>query len=52
MLAFLTIGIGNIKLKINVEVAQIQNVDHLLNFEQPNELNQLILKFLRDRHSD
>lgn len=36
----------------NVEVAQIQNAGHLLNFEQPNELNQLILKFLRDRHSD
>lgn len=36
----------------NVKITQIQNADHLLNFEQPNELNTLILKFLRDRHSD
>jgi pimeloyl-ACP methyl ester carboxylesterase/ribosomal protein S18 acetylase RimI-like enzyme len=30
----------------NVKATKIQNADHLLNFEKPNELNALIFKFL------
>lgn len=33
----------------NIKVIQVQNADHLLNFEQPHELNTLILNFLKDR---
>lgn len=31
---------------VNLKVVEMQNVDHLLNFEKPNELNSLILNFL------
>ena len=34
----------------NVKTAQIQDADHLLNFEKPNELNALILNFLKNMH--
>ena len=30
----------------NVKTTQIDNADHLLNFEKPNELNKMILDFL------
>ena len=31
----------------NVKTTEIQNADHLLNFEKPNELNTLIFRFLK-----
>jgi pimeloyl-ACP methyl ester carboxylesterase len=32
----------------NVKIAQIKNADHFLNFENPRELNKLVLDFLSD----
>jgi pimeloyl-ACP methyl ester carboxylesterase len=32
----------------NIKTAQIKNVDHILNFEKPSELNTLVLDFLSD----
>lgn len=30
----------------NIKIAQVKNTDHLLNFENPSELNSLVLNFL------
>ena len=32
----------------HVKIAQMQNADHFLNFEKPNELNSLVLDFLSE----